>query len=126
MFDTPRGINLFDPDDPVRAMALASGCALPPPGASHRTLCPAPIDDALARRIAELARGAFHALDCRDWCRIDMRMRRGDGALYVLELNPIAGIDPGYLLPRAAAAAGISYAGLVNRIVAEALGRLRG
>lgn len=125
VFDHPCGINLFDPHDVVRDMALASGCPLPPFGGTHDSLCPAPIDEALAERIATLARRAFHALDCRDWCRIDLRMDR-QGALYLLELNPIAGIDPSYLLPRAAAAAGLSYAGLVNRILDEALARLRG
>ncbi len=122
VFEQTRGINLFDPDDPVLLMAQASGAALPPAGGAHRSLCPAPISDALAGRIGELARRAFHALDCRDWCRIDFRMDRA-GALYLLELNPIAGIDPAYLLPRAAAAAGLSYAALVNRILDEALAR---
>lgn len=124
VFDQPRGINLFDPDEPLRVMAHAAGAALPPPGGGHRSLCPAPIDAALAGRIAELARRAFHALGCRDWCRIDFRMDLR-GTLYVLELNPIAGIDPSYLLPRAAAAAGLSYAALVNRILDEALARTR-
>ena len=124
VFDEPRGINLFDPDEPLRAMVHATGAALPPQGGGHWSLCPAPIDEALAGRIAELARRAFHALGCRDWCRIDFRMDVRD-KLYVLELNPIAGIDPSYLLPRAAAAAGLSYAALVNRILDEALARMR-
>src|SRR5262249_17731386 len=108
VFDTPRGINLFDPDDPVRLLAKASGSALPPASGGRERLCPAPIDDAATQRIVELARRAFRALNCRDWCRIDFRMDR-KGVLYVLELNPIAGIDPSYLLPRAAAVAGLSY-----------------
>jgi D-alanine-D-alanine ligase len=122
-FDEPRGINLFDPDDPIRVLARAVGSTLPS-GGGHRSLCPAPIDDALTGRIGELARRAFHALDCRDWCRIDFRMD-GAGKVYVLELNPIAGIDPGYLLPRAAAAAGMTYAMLVNRILDAGLQRAR-
>lgn len=40
-----------------------------------------------------------------------------------MELNPIAGIDPSYLLPRAAAAGGYSYAALINRILDLALER---
>lgn len=122
VFDEPRGINLFDPDEPLRVMAHATGAALPLAGGGHRSMCPAAIDAALAGRIAELALRAFRALGCRDWCRIDFRMDVR-GHLYVLELNPIAGIDPSYLLPRAAAAAGLSYAALVNRILDEALAR---
>lgn len=122
VFDHPRGINLFDPDDPLRLLVQATGVALPPAGGGHHSVCPAQIPDALAQQIADLARRAFRALDCNDWCRIDLRMDSA-GNLYVLELNPIAGIDPSYLLPRAAAAAGLTYAALVNRIVGEALAR---
>lgn len=51
-------------------------------------------------------------------------MRHGpDDELYVIELNPIAGIDPTYWLAKAAYAAGWSYAGLVNRILDYAIQR---
>jgi D-alanine-D-alanine ligase-like ATP-grasp enzyme len=43
--------------------------------------------------------------------------------LYVLEVNLIAGIDPTYLFPKAARAAGMSYAELVNTILGHALAR---
>ncbi|HSW14508.1 MAG TPA: hypothetical protein VLI06_16795 [Solimonas sp.] len=122
VFDELRGINLFDPDAPVRAMALAAGLALPESGGGHASVCPAAIDETLATRIRDTACRAFHALGCRDWCRIDLRLGAA-GELHVLELNPIAGIDPSYLLPRAAAAAGYSYAALVNRILDLALAR---
>jgi hypothetical protein len=46
-----------------------------------------------------------------------------DGTLYVLELNPIAGIDPSYWLPKAARVAGLSYKDLVNEILDYALQR---
>lgn len=121
VFDEPRGINLFDPDDTVRALAQAAGSVLPT-GGGHQSVCPARIDDALAERIRDLARRAFRALDCRDWCRIDFRLD-GAGNVYVLELNPIAGIDPAYLLPRAAAAAGMTYARFVNSILDAAIER---
>lgn len=53
-----------------------------------------------------------------------MEMRLGDdGTLYVLELNPIAGIDPSYWLPKAARVAGLSYKDLVNEILDYALQR---
>jgi D-alanine-D-alanine ligase-like ATP-grasp enzyme len=53
-----------------------------------------------------------------------MEMRLGpDGRLYVLDVNPIAGIDPSYTLPRQAHAAGMSYTELVNTILDHALAR---
>ncbi|MFI5311891.1 MAG: hypothetical protein ACHQQ3_11695 [Gemmatimonadales bacterium] len=123
VFDEPRGINLFDPDDPIRVLAQEAGSVIPS-GGGHRSVCPAQIREALAERIRERARRAFRALGCRDWCRIDFRMDLAED-VYLLELNPIAGIDPSYLLPRAAAAAGLTYAMFVNRILDSALERAR-
>src|SRR2546428_520732 len=36
--------------------------------------CPADLPVDLARSIADLCRRAFLALECRDWCRIDVRL----------------------------------------------------
>ena len=123
VFSHPRGINVFQPDEPLVRMAASMGRA-PEWDADdgHDVVCPAKIDDGLARRIRETVCGAFRALGCRDWCRIDLRLG-DDGRLYVLELNPIAGLDPSYLLPRAAAVAGYSYDALITRILDLALAR---
>jgi D-alanine-D-alanine ligase len=83
----------------------------------ERSVCPADVDGDLRRGIEETALDAYRALDCRDWCRIDLRMTREGDIPNVLELNPIAGIDPSYLLPRAARAAGISYERLMKMIL---------
>jgi D-alanine--D-alanine ligase len=123
VFSHPRGINLFQPDDPLLAMLsdTKDKRALHP--GLHEARCPAVLDEGLAQRICETAERAYRALDCRDWCRMEMRLGP-DGELYVLELNPIAGIDPSYLLPRAAAAAGWSYSRLINEILDLALARM--
>jgi D-alanine-D-alanine ligase len=85
-------------------------------------VCPALLDEELVERARHTALRAFRALGCRDWCRIDMRLA-ADGRLHVLELNPIAGLDPSYLLPRAAAA-GSSYPRLINAILDACLARV--
>ncbi len=122
-FSHPRGINLFLPDDPVIEMATVTTGKTPATQQRlHFPVIPAAVDDALGERIRETARRAFRALACRDWCRLEMRLG-ADDHLYLLELNPIAGIDPDYLLPRAANAAGISYADLVNNILNYAMER---
>jgi D-alanine-D-alanine ligase len=89
---------------------------------NHGRQVPAQIGDDLRRRLTELSVRAFRALDCRDWCRMEYRMDR-EGHLYILELNPIAGIEPGYHLPAAAEAAGISYNQLILMILGFALKR---
>jgi D-alanine-D-alanine ligase len=121
-FDAPRGLNLFQPDEPVIAMAEKAGVTGPPMKPLHRAVIPAPVDEALAARIRATAVTAFRALDCRDVCRLEMRLG-ADDVLYVLELNPIAGLDPSYLLPRAAAAGGYSFKSLINRILDLAIER---
>ncbi len=122
IFDKPRGLNLFDPDDPVIAMASSVGVVMPRPAVSHVSRCPAEVEGELGDRIRDTARRAYRAMGCRDWCRIDMRVG-SDGMPQVIDVNPIAGLDPSYLLPRAANAAGYSYAQLINRILDHALER---
>ena len=91
-------------------------------GADH--LCPAPIDEALTRRVQETALAAHRALGLEVYSRVDVLLP-GDGAPSVLEINTIPGMTEVSLLPEAAAAAGISYPGLCERIIELSLRRRR-
>lgn len=84
--------------------------------------CPAPIDAETTRRIQTAALGAFRAVGGRDYSRVDV-MVRPDGQPLVLEVNTLPGMTETSLLPKAAAAAGITYAGLCQRMVELALQR---
>lgn len=88
--------------------------------------CPAPVDGALRNRIEEVCVRAYRTLGCRDWCRIDVRLD-GIGAPHVIELNPLPGIlpdpDENSCFPKAARAAGMSYAELVREVLAIACAR---
>jgi D-alanine--D-alanine ligase len=88
-----------------------------------RSICPAEIDPELAEKINQTAIKAFNVMGCRDWCRVDMRMS-ADGNVYVLELNPIAGIAPGYWLPNSAEVAHLSYSAFINTILDIAWARI--
>lgn len=124
VFQDPRGIVLFAPDAAMVALYREQGIDVAAlPQAHHRSVCPAQVPPTLQARIEQTALRAFRALGCRDWGRVDMRLAL-DGELYVLELNPIAGIAPGYWLPRSAEVAGLSYADFINEILTQAL--LRG
>ena len=78
-------------------------------------------------RAAALA--AYHALDCRDWCRIDVRCDAA-GRPMVVELNPLPGILPdprdNSCFPKAARAAGMSYDELIRTVADIAWRRISG
>jgi D-alanine-D-alanine ligase len=79
-------------------------------------LVPAPLDDAVAAAVAQSARRAFEIFGCRVYGRVDFRIDN-DGAHYFLEVNTLPGMTSTSLVPKAAKKAGISYTGLVERIL---------
>lgn len=84
--------------------------------------CPADFDPAVARKIQAAAVGAFHAVGGRDYGRVDVMVRAG-GEPVVLEVNTLPGMTETSLLPKAAAAAGLNYERLCQRMVDLALRR---
>ena len=86
--------------------------------------CPAPFDAATTRRIQDAALGAFQAVGGRDYARVDV-MVRANGEPVVLEVNTLPGMTETSLLPKAAAAAGLNYAQLCQRMVDLARHRTR-
>ena len=85
-----------------------------------REIFPADLTVEEARTIQDLARRAFRALKLRGYARIDFRMAP-DGVFYCLEANTLPGMTALSLIPQAAAAAGISFPELCERIVQLAL-----
>jgi len=87
------------------------------------TKCPAEVEPYLLKRIEETVLGAFNALGCRDYSRIDVRVD-ADGIPYVIDVNTLPGLEPGYSdYPKAAKAAGIDFKDLVAHLLACALQR---
>ena len=81
--------------------------------------------DETARLAAETALDAWRALGCRDGGRVDIRCD-GDGVPNFIEVNPLAGIRPGWSeLTILAAQAGLPYERLIGEILAEAAKRVR-
>jgi D-alanine-D-alanine ligase len=85
--------------------------------------CPADFDAVTTKRIQDAALGAFDAIGGRDYARVDM-MVRASGEPVVLEVNTLPGMTETSLLPKAAAAAGLNYAQLCQRMVDLALKRV--
>jgi D-alanine-D-alanine ligase len=84
--------------------------------------CPADFDSVMTKRIQATALGAFQAIGGRDYARVDVMVRAG-GEPVVLEVNTLPGMTETSLLPKAAAAMGLNYAQLCQRMVDLALKR---
>ena len=82
--------------------------------------CPARVERGLEVQIEELCKEAFRVLGCRDWCRIDVRLDDRDRPS-IIEVNPLPGILPrpeeNSCFPKAARAAGMDYATLIERVL---------
>lgn len=81
-------------------------------------------DDEQVARAEALAKRAWQVLGCRDAGRIDIRCdEQGDPQF--LEVNPLAGLRPGYSdLALLAEAVGMSYVELIGHIIAAAMKRV--
>lgn len=79
-------------------------------------LVPAPIEKSLALKLQDISINTFKSLRCKTFGRVDFRLNEA-GMPYCLEVNTIPGMTETSLVPKAAAAAGISFNELVDRIV---------
>ncbi len=86
-------------------------------------ICPARISPELTRRAQALAVKAHRSLFCEGYSRTDMIIHGDD--IFVLETNTIPGMTSNSLLPKAAAAAGMSFSGLLDRLIELGLKRRR-
>jgi D-alanine-D-alanine ligase len=77
---------------------------------------PAALTAADATTCRAAALGAWAAVGCRGAARVDLRLDAA-GVAYVLEINTIPGFTETSLLPMAAAAEGMSFAELCDRIM---------
>ncbi|MBN9429639.1 MAG: D-alanine--D-alanine ligase [Burkholderiales bacterium] len=85
-----------------------------------RYLCPAPLPEAVTAEVQRIAVESYRALDCAGWGRVDVMLRRGDDAPFLLEVNTSPGMTGHSLVPMAARAIGLSYEDLCLRILASA------
>jgi D-alanine-D-alanine ligase len=83
---------------------------------------PAEVEARLAARLAALAMRAFHLLGCRDYARVDFRVKPS-GEPYLLEVNPNPDFSPGAGLAGGLKAAGLTHAEFTMALVRSALGR---
>jgi D-alanine-D-alanine ligase len=88
---------------------------------------PVPLTGMPAAQIAEVervSRAAHRAMGLRDYGRVDLRVDES-GVPWVIDVNPNPDISPDSGVSRAAAAAGLGYPQMVDRIAQLALARIR-
>lgn len=84
-----------------------------------KEVCPARIPENVATFAQDLAMAAHVALRCRGYSRTDMLWR--GTKIDVLETNTLPGLTKMSLFPQAAAAAGIEFSDLLERLIMQAL-----
>ncbi len=95
------------------------------PGSQHyeeiKTLLPAPLTNDEKKAMEKVCCDAYRATGCRDYARMDIRLR--DNIFYVLDVNPNADISSDASMACAAEADGISYVQMGSLIVQMAAKR---
>ncbi|TDF90121.1 D-alanine--D-alanine ligase [Paenibacillus piri] len=71
------------------------------------------------QRVREAALAGYRLLQCKVYARVDMILCQD--VPYVLEVNTLPGMTAGSLLPKSAAAAGMTFVQLLDRIIASSL-----
>lgn len=88
-------------------------------GLTHE-ICPAHLSEEETKKVQQLALGVHKALRLGDYARIDF-MQDSEGEFVCLEANTLPGMTPTSLLPQEAAAMGMTYEQLCEKIAYLAL-----
>jgi D-alanine-D-alanine ligase len=83
---------------------------------------PANLPEGVTKRIQELAKRTFTAIDCAGLARVDFFVS-GDLEVYLNEINTMPGFTSTSMFPRMWAASGLDYPKLVSRLIRTALRR---
>lgn len=84
--------------------------------------CPAHLSEEQSAAMQRMAEQVFQALRLKSYARMDFRMS-GAGEIYCLEANTLPGMTPISLFPQEAAAVGICFEDLCEKILENAVGR---
>jgi D-alanine-D-alanine ligase len=85
-------------------------------------IVPAPVSPGLLKRIEDVSKAAYTAIECRDFGRVDVRVDE-KGNPYVLEINPLPSLSTEDVFSIISRYQGISYERMIARILECAIKR---
>jgi D-alanine-D-alanine ligase len=88
-----------------------------------RLIIPASLNEAQVRNAQALAVQAFQALECSGLARVDLFLEKPTGKFFVNEINTLPGFTSISMYPKLWEASGLSYADLLDRLIALAIER---
>lgn len=80
-------------------------------------ICPAHITDEQTEKAQRLAEQVMKCLMVDCYCRVDFLVDSDDGEMYCIEANTLPGMTPTSLIPQMAAAEGMDFGELCERII---------
>ena len=86
-------------------------------------IIPAKLDAEQTRRVQDVARRAFSALECEGMARVDTFLDRTSGEIFFNELNTIPGFTSISMYPKLWEASGINYQHLLSKLIDLAISR---
>jgi D-alanine-D-alanine ligase len=90
---------------------------------ASKTVIPADLPAGMVDEVRRMAVEAFRALDCAGMARVDFLLSRRDNAIFVNEINTIPGFTTISMYSKMWEASGVTYAELLDRLIALALER---
>jgi D-alanine-D-alanine ligase len=88
-------------------------------------MIPAKLTRAEAKKVQQLAIGAFKAVDCSGLARVDFLMEPTTRKIYLNEINTMPGFTSISMYPKLWAATGVSYPELIGKLIELGLERYR-
>lgn len=78
------------------------------------------LPEPLESNLKEISLACWKAYNCKGYVRVDYIIT-DDGKIYLLELNTLPGMTETSLIPKSASARGISYSGLLDKLIESSL-----
>lgn len=88
-----------------------------------KLIIPAKIPNSTSKKIKEMAKKSFKAIDCSGMARVDFLLEKNTNKIFVNEINTIPGFTKISMYPKLWEASGLSYSKLIDELIGLALER---